>query len=121
MFCVLEGMDTQSTTLASLRALSSSASTALSSTPWWRKPLVQVLNQLFQRPLPQRKSVNVTPVPRRAARASPAPASSDRPMGMINGGESGGIGAREVQKGVRVLRENGSGPYGLSWLRPSAP
>jgi hypothetical protein len=90
----------------------------LASAPWWRRPIGQVLHELLHGP-PQRKPPVV--LPRRAAQATPAPVLPDRPMGMINGGEAGGIGAREVQKGVRVLRENGSGPYGLSWLRPSAP
>jgi hypothetical protein len=109
----------ESSTLNRLRTLSLTASASLSSVPWWRRPIQEVLNQLFQRPLP-RKSVNVTPVPRRTARATPAPV-PDRPSGRILGSETGGGGAVQVQKGARVLRENSAGAYGVNWQHPTAP
>jgi hypothetical protein len=99
----------ESATLNRLRTLGLTASASLSSVPWWRRPIQEVLNQLFQRPLP-RKSVNVTPVPRRAAQVV---ASGDRPQGVIRGSESGGGGAVRVEQLAPRQVYGASGPSGV--------
>jgi hypothetical protein len=108
----------ESSTLNRLRTLSLTASASLSSVPWWRRPIGQVLNELLHGP-PQRKPA--VPVPRRATQATPAPVLPDRPSGRILGSEAGGGGAVQVQKGARVLRENSAGAYGVNWQHPAAP
>jgi hypothetical protein len=116
-FPVLEVV-TESTTLAALRALSSNTVASLSSAPWWRRPIQEVLNQLFQRPLPRKPVVTI---PRRAARAAPAPALSDRPMGRIVGGSALEASSVEVERGALVVHEGTGGPFGVDWRRPTAP
>jgi hypothetical protein len=102
-------MDTQSqsTSLAALRALSSNASTALASAPWWRRPINQALLELLRGPPPRKPPIVV---PKRTAQVV---ASGDRPQGVIYGGESGGLGAVRVEQLATRQVYGASGPAGV--------